>query len=150
MDPVTWIFAVDPGLITGWAVWDVQAEQPPVAGQLALEEFEDKAADIIAHGSPEAHLVVERYTVTSATAKKSPQPEALLITGALEYIARVGRGWGWSRQQPDEVMHLVPDWRLRRLGWYIKGAAGIHANDALRHVAFYASRRSWLELPVAG
>jgi hypothetical protein len=77
----------------------------------------------------------------------TPQPEALMAIGALEYVLTL-RGITLRQQPRAEVKKAIPDTLLRRLGWYKKTKDG-HANDAARHVGFLVLQTHpelWLRL----
>lgn len=80
------------------------------------------------------HFQVERFTITSATAKKGAQPEPLYVIGALMYLAEKYNAT-LDMSLPSQVMKLFPDPVLKTLGLFTKGKG--HANDAARHAAFY-------------
>ena len=147
---MTWIMGIDPGGVTGYALWQNGKIVADWTGQQEPYPFLVDAHLWIRNAPDDGYLVVERYTITAATAKKSQQPEALEQIGALRYLAKSERGWDLHMQMPSQAMTLIPDARLKALGWYIPGEAGKHANDALRHVAFFAAKNTLLDLPVVG
>lgn len=141
------LLAVDPGETTGWAVYDLDAgalipsDRPRQAPYL---EFLLRTDEFSAHFPRRATVVVERFTVTTQTAKHSAQPHALRVTGALEYLAhRDGQDFDATSQPPAAAMKLADNDVLRGLGWYRRGEE--HANDALRHVVLWLAREGRIQ-----
>lgn len=143
--PWSWILAVDPGGTTGWSLLTEPGGKPHSA-QDKPYDFERKAHLLLNQDdASDALIVVERFTITAATAKKSQQPDALKQIGALEYLARCYAGLDLNYQSPAEVMRLVTDTRLRALGWYIPGKE--HSNDSLRHMVAFLAKRGEIRIP---
>jgi len=137
--------AVDPGGTTGWCLLRA-GETIPETFQHTPYEFEKKAHEIFQRpDARNAILIVERFTITAATAKKSQQPEALEIIGTLKYLAKFYAKLTPNFQSPADVMRLVTDQRLKALGWYRPGIP--HGMDSLRHLAAALARRGELRLP---
>ena len=79
-------------------------------------------------------IVVEKYTITMQTLKKSRQYEALYCIGGLLSLALLFDNVEVVLQSPGEAKALVTDDRLRTLGWYDAVKGKEHARDALRHL----------------
>lgn len=124
------ILAIDPGLMTGWAIWNSGSHQF-TSGQ---EDFEGFAYTLEEAAHHIELYIVERYTINADTAKKSPQPEALEVTGMVRYFATMERT-PMLMQSPSEAIGFATDDRLREVGWYRPGKG--HANDAARHLFLY-------------
>lgn len=127
-DTMPIVVAIDPGGTSGYAIY--------MDGNFSSGECDDRSAilrlvdSIVAEGRP-VQLVVENYTITSRTAKLSPQPEALKLIGALESAAdRLGLGFQGSQLGTKT---FATDEKLRVLGWFRRTDGG-HANDAARHL----------------
>lgn len=141
----SWILAVDPGGTTGWSLFRNSAEKPE-SFQDTPYDFQCKAHDLLMQDDArDALLVVERFTITAATAKKSQQPEALYQIGTLKYLAERLAGLSLNFQSPAEVMRLVTDQRLKSLGWYVPGRE--HSNDSLRHLVTFLAKRGEIRIP---
>jgi hypothetical protein len=137
-DP-TWVFAVDPGKMTGWA-WaclepalltpGADWRRSMITGQDTADEFLDMVAD---NGfcDPRTLFVVESFTVTAHTARKSPQPEPMEVIGAVKFLARRG-GSRLEMQTPSSAKRFATDTKLRQLGLWVPGQD--HARDAIRHL----------------
>lgn len=122
------ILAVDPGGTTGWVYYDTYTEEFQ-SGQEAdrlvfcfmVKEWVDR--DVVL-------IVVEDFRITIQTAKKSQQPDALKIIGAIDYIAA-----GSAQvvlQTPGDAKRFATDDRLKKAGMWTPGRR--HANDAARHL----------------
>ena len=135
------VIAVDPGLTTGWAALypDGEFRSGETKGPY---EFLRTVHRLVSDGAFSWQLVVERYTITPETIKKSRQTDALEIIGALKYFARHYNA-GWAMQMPSEAKAFATDAKLRRVGWYQQGLG--HANDASRHLLCYAVRNKLID-----
>lgn len=130
-DTMPIVIAIDPGQTTGYAVYmDGNFSSGETSEPYGILRLIDS---IVAEGRP-VQLVVENYTITSRTARLSPQPEALKLIGALEAAAeRLGLGFQGSQLG---CKTFATDEKLRVLGWY-RPTDGGHANDAARHLLTY-------------
>jgi hypothetical protein len=140
------VHCVDPGGTTGYATYAAGEIVEELTGQLPPQPYLELAHDLFRSRPTGGRLVVERFMITVATAKKSFQPDALEQIGALRYLARVECELELEMQTPAEVMRLVTDARLRELGWYRPGR--VHCNDALRHLAVALLKSRELVLPL--
>jgi hypothetical protein len=131
---VTYVIAVDPGKMTGWAytwlmeTWDANNV---TAGQTPAAEFCDWIADTPAFMMAGNLFIVESFTITASTARKSPQPDALETIGVLKFLARRS-GARLEEQMPSAAKRFVSDTQLRNLNLWYPGKD--HARDAIRHL----------------
>lgn len=139
-EPEDWaVCGIDPGLNTGFAVYrqkglPVVGGAPIASGQIAGRfDFYDVFDSIVGWGHP-LIIVMEKFTITPATAKKSPQPDPLYIIGAIERQAHK-LGFPVELQTPARAKSFAPDTKLKAVGWHRPG--NDHANDAARHVLTY-------------
>lgn len=131
------VVAVDPGGTTGLATYR-EGGLPFVSdGSVFASSQVDRRLDVpdalaamALHGCPMV-VVVERFIINAATARKSAQPDALLVCGALEYMSH-RNGWTFILQKPADAKTFSTDDKLKSLGWYRPGMG--HANDAARHL----------------
>lgn len=135
------VIAVDPGLTTGWAALypDGEFRSGETKGPY---EFLRTVYRLLKDQAFDWTLVVERYTITPETIKKSRQTDALEIIGALKFFAK-HYNTGWAMQTPAEAKSFATDAKLRRMGWYQQGLG--HANDASRHLLCYAVRNKLID-----
>lgn len=142
-----YIYALDPGLMSGVCVFTLETGQEPVLVWHAEQEVKDVVPTLrsIMHAYPDLEVVVERFVVTAATAKKSPQQWSTEIIGT---IKQTMRDFGRSEeeiyfQKPADVMNLFPNKALQKLGYWHKGGKD-HANDAIRHGLTYMAGNGWM------
>lgn len=141
------VLAADPGLTTGYASWFTGMVDDPIAGQVkGPMEFLDLAKDWLEKFQPStpALIIAERFVITPETAKKSPAPWSLEVSGGLRFLCH-RFGAEYALQTPAEAKRLIPDGRLKNLGWHQPGK--VHANDALRHLAYGLAKRRLIKLP---
>jgi hypothetical protein len=142
------IIGVDPGLMTGLYVYRTyeanHTEVPQGPVQCPAEDV-----PVLLHGwlnranahigKDDIHIAVERYIITSRTAKLSQQSEALEITGAVKGVAALFSSYGFSGQSVDVRQYAkanlkyASDDMLKIMGWYNIGLR--HANDAARQAS---------------
>lgn len=132
------IVGVDPGKVTGLAVW----WNP--AFYTFIDDFQPlQTAEVTDHAAVIAVLrrllmtdvplliACERF-VNQPGGKLSAQPEAPWVIGAIRSFAdEVNVKLVFHA--PGPAKKIAPDSLLRRLGWYTPGGDG-HANDAARHI----------------
>lgn len=139
------IIGVDPGLMTGLFVYRTyeanHTEVPQGPVQVPADDIPRTLTDWInranAHmweddGNPEPNgifIAVERYIITSRTAKLSQQSEALEVTGMVKAVARLNEPIE-VRQYMKANLGFASDDMLRVVGWHTPKMR--HANDAAR------------------
>lgn len=140
------VFSIDPGLMSGVALLNVPDEgQISVMGswELAVEETEDCAFEMTKTYAPhDLHVVLERFTITPETGKKSQAGWSLELIGSITYICRKAQINPPVLQMPVDAKNFVPNARLKNLGIWHRGGAG-HALDALRHGVLYAVKNGY-------
>lgn len=143
MDEV--ILAIDPGTMTGFACAHNDGTLM-FTDQYPRQEFCDWLYDYARTNGDELHVVMEKFTISERTLKASRagSHDALSVIGMVQWASLhfCGRDLVW--QQPNEVMALVTNDRLKALGWYVKKE---HARDALRHLAVRCAKLGLLRLP---
>lgn len=135
------IIAVDPGGTTGYCSWSDEDEGEPEfsAGQ---EASRNGFIDMVQRRAMWTDVIVcEDFRITMQTAKKSAQPDALKIIGALDYLA-----WKYGAkfvlQTPADAKRFGTDVRLRKAGFWTPGRR--HANDAARHLFLHLCKTGLL------
>jgi hypothetical protein len=123
--------AIDPGGVTGVAFYAPgdgfwSAEVP--GGSVA---FAPSWRNLLAQRTV-AHVVVEQFIITPATATKTRQHDALDIIGWLKLECPF-LGIPFSMQSPSKGKSFGTDAKLKHLGWYDRTPGG-HRNDAARHL----------------
>jgi hypothetical protein len=87
-------------------------------------------------------IVVERFTITAETGKKSQSPWSLEIIGAIKYICHINGLPEPTLQTPTDAKNFSPNPRLKALALWHRGGHG-HALDALRHALLYAVKNGY-------
>lgn len=129
------LVGVDPGNVTGIAVWwDPRVYVPPDArGPLDTAEVEAAAVPAVLRrmldGERPTLIAVERY---KQNARKTHQPEAYHVTGVVRSLCE-DLMVRCVYQSPSPAQKIGSVQRLKQLGWYVKSKDG-HANAASGHV----------------
>jgi len=130
------IVGVDPGKVTGLAVWcDGCGMSHPERPDTAEVESSTAVGAVLyrmlaEHGSARANLIaIERFVQSS---RKTRQPHALQVTGEIGALA-ANLGIKVVYQSPGPSVKIASNQRLRELGWYVY-SRDQHANAAQRHV----------------
>ena len=131
------IIGVDPGKVTGLAVWcdrrcgSDHPERPDTSEVANADVCGAMLRRMLSeHDGVKPNLIaVERFVQGS---RKTRQPDALHVTGAVGGIASE-LGVKVVYQSPSPALKIAPNTLLRRIGWYV-ASPGQHANAAQRHV----------------
>lgn len=147
------VIAIDPGKMTGLAVFSLTAGEEPVL-EWSAEVDEDTFAVPIRYEMdryPELEVVCERFVITAQTAKNSQAPFSLELIGVLKQIVRDhGRSVdSIFFQKPADAMNLFPNEALKKLHYWHKGGAD-HGNDAIRHALTYLAGNGWMPTRLLG
>ena len=125
------IIAVDPGLTTGVAFYNVRGFKSfHVPGDTAVQLIKGWATQRceIAH----LLLATQRFTVSAQSSRHSRQNHAMKINGALEAFGDEHVDISVLVQNAADASKACSDDVLRKVGWWNVGMP--HANDAARHV----------------
>lgn len=131
------VLAVDPGKTTGWALAEFDTQATPVSGQDDAMPFLELAEAWAERNGPGLTLVVEKFTITAATLKKTRETDALDVIGALRWFSH-RYNCPMVLQTPAEAKSFATDGRLRAVGLWVPGQD--HARDACRHLLLHAVR----------
>jgi hypothetical protein len=135
---VTKLIAIDPGELTGFVVVDTETAEVYFSGELS--EFETcELVESLLEEDPETSIVMEKFTINATTHKKSAQPTALYLIGAVRYLYRKSTGRILVLQTPADAKSFSTNDKLKAVGFWHKGGEG-HANDAFRHALVYMVR----------
>lgn len=143
------VISIDPGLITGIAVVEQDAKGSlsiVYSAELEMLPLGEVFLLLVKKYGPDPDVVIERFTITSATVRNSPAPWSLKVIGMIEWL--VWREYGCSpddiiiEQGPAEVKKLITNNILKKYGLWHKGGKG-HANDAIRHGVYRFARLGW-------
>lgn len=129
------IIGLDPGLKTGWAMYDTDT------GEFEAKEYPRivlyRRLDSMVFAATHPTLVVERYTINAKTAKRSAQPDALRVLGAVDFLWSTGGVF--LAYSPTARKPFGTNAKLKALGWFSGGEG--HADDAARHLLAYLAER---------
>ena len=144
-----YILAVDPGKVTGVALFSHESGSEPVlewSKELEQHEFAEVIRGIIWLGNVKNHIdiVCERFVINSQTVRNSQAPYSLEVIGILKQcILDNGRPMDdIFFQGPAEAMNMFDNKKLKKLEYWHKGGAG-HALDAIRHGLLRLVKRGW-------
>jgi hypothetical protein len=139
-----YVLGVDPGMKTGLSFWSPSVV--PFVYELMFQDTCAKIEDLAEEFAGNLCLVVESFTITVQTAKKTQAPWSLEVIGACRYLA--GKyGCELVFQAPSSAKLFSSDERLRSLDWWVPGKG--HGNDASRHVLLYAATHGWWSEAIA-
>jgi predicted RNase H-like nuclease (RuvC/YqgF family) len=129
------LIGVDPGLTTGLAAIDLDAE--PDSPKLLAWEASPHSAIRWVHtwldGGMAARVATERFVIPVGASKLSRQPDALEVIGALRYLCDEANPRVPFELQDRAARNRVSLTVLHDLGWSrLPGGTG-HSRDALRH-----------------
>lgn len=126
------IIGIDPGKMTGVAVYDVDARVFVAQWQGDVETFADWARDYLSQSDPGYSIAMERFVITQGTVRKSRGQEnwSIELIGLTRHLAR-WHGHSFNLQDAGVAKKMCANDRLREAGWYVRGRD--HANDATRH-----------------
>jgi hypothetical protein len=140
------VYAIDPGLASGVALLNVPDDgEIEKMGSWEMEPYETMSNTelvIKRYKDWDLRVVVERFTITAETGKKSQAPFSLEIIGAIKYICRVNEMPEPVLQMPVDAKNFAPNPRLKALDLWHRGGHG-HALDALRHGLLYAVKNGY-------
>jgi hypothetical protein len=134
---ITWL---DPGLTTGLAWWDMDAE---VFGSWQYEQadlFKRLACMTDLYGQ-RLWVGYEKYLITSAGPRRGTPKHSLEVIAVVRDLAHANV-FELLPSMPSSARLLGNVTMLRRLGWYKPGKP--HANDAAQHTLAYLLREKKL------
>lgn len=137
------IIAVDPGKMTGVAIWNEENETEKfVAFEQDVTTFFDWIhttvhSQVEAHGADNVQIVCESFIITPATGKNSQAPWSLELIGVCRFLCHRYGLKPLKLQSPAVAKTFATDQKLRAVDWHTKARG--HANDAARHLMTYAA-----------
>jgi hypothetical protein len=132
------IVAIDPGLGTGISTYNTITGEWTTRETFGFEAAADNIFWLIDDDHYETEVVCENFIVTGATAKKTQQPEPLMLIGVAKWIT-LAMQHKFTLQQPAE--RKAGEKLLKKLGWYVKTKDG-HSNSASGHLVTYCLRNN--------
>lgn len=143
-DPI--IVAVDPGKMTGFAMFGFPADQINT-GQgswMQIARWIDAFTKAASDQARDVRLVSESFVITQATLKKSRENWSLEFIGLLRYWSESRLSRELTLQSPSQAKSFCDDDRLKKIGWFLPG--NVHANDAARHLLLYMVENKMFDL----
>lgn len=146
---MTHVLGIDPGKMTGISHAYVKTHTSDLVNMRTEElDFKDTVALLNyvlgAHVPRGFVVVIERFTVMPHTTKKSFQPDALWMIGAVK-ACMVLNDYDPDTlvmQSPASAKGIATNDMIRDVGLWHRGGAG-HAQDASRHVLLYLLTHGW-------
>ena len=142
------ILAVDPGKVTGLALFSFEKGQEPElvwSGELEMFDYYQKLLELFEKHSIDIEVICEKFTINMQTAKKAQAPYSLECIGILKAVMM---DYGWDPeslqyQQPADAMAMFTNEKLKKLEYWHRGGAG-HALDAIRHGLLRLVKTGWV------
>lgn len=132
------LVAIDPGELTGFVVVNKSTAEVIWSGECTEFEVSSRVESLLTVDSDTA-IVMEKFTINPDTHKKSAQPTALYLIGAIRYLYHKYTGKVLPLQTPGDAKSFATNDKLKAIGFWHKGGQG-HANDAFRHALLYMVR----------
>jgi hypothetical protein len=147
-----YVLAVDPGKVTGMALFSFGGTSEPVLEWSAeLEQHEVGEAVRSVLWSPEKRqsldVVCERFVINAQTVRNSQAPYSLEVIGILKQcLLDSGRAMDdIFFQAPADAMTMFDNKKLKKLEYWHVGGGG-HALDAIRHALLRLVKSGWKPL----
>jgi hypothetical protein len=139
-----YLFAVDPGLLTGAALLDITSISDNGilklgSWELTVDQYFDMAEAVISGLGPDVEVVIEDFHITKRTSDLSEAPWSLQLIGATMFLVRRFNALDFVLQSPGDKPFASNE-KLRKVGFWHVGGEG-HANDAYRHAMVYINNR---------
>lgn len=144
-----YVLAIDPGKVTGIALFSREGAQEPVlewSGEVEQEDFAEVIRGFL--WAPEKRynldIVCERFIINAQTVRNSQAPYSLEQIGILKQcLFDNGRTANEILfQSPSDAMGMFTNEKLKKLGYWHRGGGG-HALDAIRHALLRLVKSGW-------
>jgi hypothetical protein len=144
-----YVLAVDPGKMTGMALFSREgASEPVLMWSKELEQTE--VAEVIRsvlwdpRMKNDLAVVCERFIINAQTVRNSQAPYSLEVIGILKQCLLDNRRSmdDIYFQAPSEAMGMFTNEKLKKLEYWHRGGAG-HALDAIRHALLKLVKMGW-------
>jgi hypothetical protein len=144
-----YILAIDPGKVTGMALFSLESASEPVL-EWSKELEQDEVAEAVRSvlWAPEKRfqldVVCERFIINLQTAKNSQAPYSLEVIGIIKQCLKDnGRPMDdIFFQAPADAMNMFDNKKLKKLEYWHVGGGG-HALDAIRHALLRCIKIGW-------
>lgn len=146
---LSYVLAVDPGKVTGLALFSHESGSEPVL-EWSKELEQDQVAEVIRGvlWTPTMRnsidVVCERFVINAQTVRNSQAPYSLEVIGIVKQCLKDnGRAMDDIYfQPPANAMAMFDNKKLKKLEYWHKGGAG-HALDAIRHALVRLVAKGW-------
>lgn len=147
--PLRRIIAVDPGKATGWAMYfpEMPDQHPNFeCGEMTWYDWIDWYNWFVQTQAQteDVTTVVESYTVTMETLKKTRQYWSLESIGAMRYLSQRHLHKEIVLQAPAVGKRFGTRDKLEKIGWWKPGSDD--AQDAARHLLTYCAANDMVDL----
>jgi hypothetical protein len=144
-----YVLSVDPGKITGMALFSYEYGSEPVM-EWSKELEQDEVADIVRNTiwTPTIRynidVVCERFVINAQTVRNSQAPYSLEVIGIVKQCLKDnGRAMDDIYfQTPADAMTMFDNKKLKKLDYWHVGGGG-HALDAIRHALLRLVKTGW-------
>ena len=135
------LLAVDPGKMTGYALYDTNNDRF-MSAELPHFEFLVEAERILLEESIYT-VICERFVITKATLEKTRQPWSIEQIGCLRYRCQTMK-IPFYLQTAAEGKAFSTDTKLKTIGFYTPNSK--HANDAARHLLLWMASHGYIPI----
>lgn len=129
------IFGIDPGKITGYAILNTKRREFETEGQAKQYQFCTIVESWLELYGKQTSVICESFIITMATAKNSQAPWSLELIGVARFLSQK-YGADFKLRSPADAKRFSTNDKLKKIGWYVSGQQ--HLNDAKRHVLISA------------
>lgn len=128
------LLGVDPGKITGYAVWS--GGRFEFADQCPMMEFLAWADVTIPTYAPwELQVVCEKFSIGQQTLTRAADAHWAIGQNEILRYWCLKHDVPFEQQTPSQAKAFATDEKLKNLGWWSPSPGG-HKNDAVRHLVF--------------
>lgn len=147
------ILAVDPGKLSGVALFSYTAGQEPElvwSDEVDQKQYAPKlreAFQLASYAQITLDVACERFVINAQTVRNSQSPYSIEQIGILKQVLMDhGREPDdFSFQAPSDAKNLFGNDKLKKLGYWHRGGEG-HALDAMRHGLLRLVKIGWKPL----
>lgn len=144
-----YVLSVDPGKLTGMALFSFESPSEPVlewSKELEQEEVADAVRGVLWAPDMRYHVdvVCERFIINAQTVRNSQAPYSLEVIGIVKQCLKDN-----NRpmddiffQAPADAMTMFDNKKLKKLEYWHVGGGG-HALDAIRHALLRLVKIGW-------
>jgi len=144
-----YVLAVDPGKVTGMALFSFEIGSEPVlewSDELEQQDIAEALRGILWNPTvrPNLEVACERFIINAQTVRNSQAPYSLEVIGILKQCLQDnGRAMDDIYfQPPSEAMGMFTNEKLKKLEYWHRGGKG-HALDAIRHALLRLVKTGW-------